>query len=79
MPLPTLDKLRESATGAVEIASTHVKEAKFKLMKTPSKAQVGDEEASQTSQASSRMEEFADTYCPKLTFQQVRMKLPLVV
>ena len=70
MPLPKLDELRKSATGAVEMASGHLEKAsggKFKLMKVSSEAEV-DEEASETS---SRMEEFTDTYCPKLTFQQV--------
>ena len=70
---PKLGKLRESAAGAVEMASGRLKEAKFKLMKTSeSEAEIEEEEESQApSQASSRMEEFTDAYCPKLTFQQV--------
>lgn len=75
MPLPNLEKLRESATGAVEMASGKMKEAsqRVKLMRTgESEAELVDEEASQTpSQASSRFDEFTDNYCPKLTWQQV--------
>ncbi|CAB9522932.1 SFT2 domain containing [Seminavis robusta] len=69
MPLPSLDKLRSSATGAVEMASGHLEKAKFKLMRT-SEEEAQIEEESQTSETSSRLEEFTDSFCPKLTFQQ---------
>ena len=73
MPLPKLEELRKSATGAVEMASGKLEQAsggKFKLMKvSTNEAEIDEEEASQTS---SRMEELSETYCPKMTFQQVR-------
>lgn len=71
MPLPKLEDLRKSATGAVEMASGKLEQAsggKFKLMKVSTNEAVVDEEASETS---SRMEELTETYCPKMTFQQV--------
>ena len=79
MPLPNMDKLRESATGAIEMASgklketklgEKLKETKFKLMKTSeSEAEFVEEEASQASETS-RLEELS-AFCPKLTWQQV--------
>ena len=71
MPLPKLDELRKSASGAVEMASGRLEQAsggKFKLMKVSTTEAQVDEEASETS---SRMEELSETYCPKMTFQQV--------
>lgn len=73
MPLPKLDELRKSASGAVEMASGRLEQAsggKFKLMKVSTTEAEVDEEASETS---SRMEELTETYCPKMTFQQVCM------
>jgi len=82
MPLPKLDELRNSAKGAVEMASGRLEKAsggKFKLMKVsssdPEAGEGGGRDGSssdEVSETSSRFEEFTDTFCPKLTFQQVR-------
>jgi ElaB/YqjD/DUF883 family membrane-anchored ribosome-binding protein len=64
------DEIRQSATekmkDAREQASGHLEKAKFTMMRRSEEE--ADEEASETS---SRMDEFTETYCPQLTFQQV--------
>jgi hypothetical protein len=67
-----MEKLRESTKGAVEMASGQLEKAKFKLMRTSETEAEIDEEQSQASDTS-RMDQFTDTFCPKLTFQQVRL------
>jgi hypothetical protein len=74
MPLPSMEKLRESTKGAVEMASGQLEKAKFKLMRTSdTEAEIDDEESQVSETSSSRMDQFTDTFCPKLTFQQVRL------
>jgi len=80
MPLPKLDELRASAKGAIEMANSHLEKGvkvgkeKIKLMRQGDSEldeSQNEEEASQVSESSSIMEQFTDTFCPKLTFQQV--------
>jgi hypothetical protein len=55
-----LEEVRRSTSGALD-------KAKTALTRKPT---VDEEEASQTSQVSDRLEELSE-YCPTLTFQQV--------
>ena len=68
-----MEKLRKSTKGAVDMASWQLEKAKFKLMRTSETEAEIDEDQSQVSETSgsSRMDQFTDTFCPKLTFQQV--------
>lgn len=70
------DEIRQNATEkmkeAREQASGHLEKAKFSfLRRSEEEAAQEDEEASQPS----RMDEFTETYCPQLTWQQVRSPL----
>lgn len=78
MPIPSFDEIRSSSTRSMEklsgAATGAMEKAKFKLMKRTGEEDEDNSEQSieEESQASSYMEEFTDTYCPTLTFQQVR-------
>ena len=73
-----LQELRSSAVEMAEIAkkntARHLDKAKVKFKQMCQSEEEADlEEESQVSSetSSSRLEEFTDAYCPKLTFQQV--------
>lgn len=86
MSFVNFDEIRSKASGALEKGKGAMEKAKFKLMrKAEDEANMGEDssetplgdgsgDGEEESQASSFMEDFTDTYCPTLTFQQVNLR-----